>query len=172
MTTTNERTTAKQPAPSRMDRDANGRLTGLCFDSGKPFPAQGTRWLVAVDGSDHSLHAVAQAVRLAEQIKDSSLDLVNVQHWLSREGAEAELGNRGWKAAEKACVLLAETRIPWQMHITMGEAAETIVALSARLGCQTIVLGSRGLSATENLLIGSVAYKIIHLSPTSVLLVR
>lgn len=38
-----------------------------------------------------------------------SLDLITVQHWLSREAAEAELGKRGWQAAEKALALLAAT---------------------------------------------------------------
>ena len=35
-----------------------------------------------------------------------------------------------------------------------------------------IVIGSRGLGAAKNLLIGSVAYKVIHLSPISVLVAR
>ena len=130
------------------------------------------QWLIAVDGSDHSLRAVAEAARMAAQLKDCRLHLVNVQHWLSREAAESELESRGWKATEKARDLLGAAALPWQLHIVMGEAAEAIVALSARLGCQTIVIGSRGLGATENLLVGSVAYKVIHLSPVSVLVVR
>lgn len=160
------------PAPSRYDRDSDGRLTGLCFDGGAKQQPGGTLWLVAVDGSDHALRAVAEAARLAGQIKDCSLNLVNVQHWLSREAAETELSGRGWKASEKARALLAATGTPWQLHVVMGEAADAIVALSGRLGCQTIVVGSRGLGATENLLVGSVAYKVIHLSPVSVLVVR
>ena len=164
--------TPTQPTPSQLQRDENGRLTSLCFDPGTPLAPCGTRWLVAVDGSDHSLHALAEAIRLAGQINDCSLDLINVQRWLSKEAAEAELGKRGWQAAEKALALLAATAIPWRLHVAMGEAAETIVAHATRLGCQTIVVGSRGLTAAENLLIGSVAYKVIHLSPTSVLVVR
>lgn len=160
------------PNPSRLDRDSDGRLVGLSFDGATPLPAGGTSWLVAVDGSEHAQRAVAEALRLARQIKDCTLILVNVQHWLSREAAETGLAERGWKATEKARALLATTDTPWQLQIVMGDAAEAIVALSARLGCQTIVVGSRGLGATENLLVGSVAYKVIHLSPVSVLVVR
>lgn len=160
------------PTPSRSDRDSDGRMIGLTFDGGVQATPGGKLWLVAVDGSDHALRAVAEAARLAGQIKDCSLALVNVQHWLSREAAETELASRGRRVTEKARTLLAASGTPWQLHIVMGEAAESIVALSGRLGCQMIVVGSRGLGATENLLVGSVAYKVIHLSPVSVLVVR
>lgn len=164
--------TTQMPSPSRIDRDPDGRLIGLTLDGGAHTPPGGVQWLIAVDGSDHSLRAVAEAARMAAQLKDCTLHLVNVQHWLSREAAESELSARGWKATDKARALLNAAALPWQLHIVMGEAAESIVALSARLGCQTIVIGSRGLGATENLLVGSVAYKVIHLSPVSVLVVR
>lgn len=160
------------PSPSRMERDSDDRLIGLSFDGGTRSSTGGTSWLVAIDGSDQSLRAVAEGARLAGQIENCSLNLVNVQHWLSREAAESELGARGWKATEKARALLTAAGVPWQLHVVMGEAAEAIVALSARLGCRMIVVGSRGLGAAENLLVGSVAYKVIHLSPVSVLVVR
>ena len=164
--------TTQMPSPSRIDRDPDGRLVGLTVDAGAHARPGAMQWLIAVDGSDHSLRAVAEAARMAAQHKDCKLHLVNVQHWRSREAAESELESRGWKATEKARDLLGAAALPWQLHIVMGEAAEAIVALSARLGCQTIVIGSRGLGATENLLVGSVAYKVIHLSPVSVLVVR
>ena len=164
--------TTQMPSPSRMDRDPDGRLVGLTVDGGAHARPGGTQWLIAVDGSDHSQRAVAEAARLAGRLKDCTLNLVNVQHWLSREAAESELGARGWKATGQARALLDAAALPWQLHIVMGEAAEAIVALSTHLGCQTIVIGSRGLGATENLLVGSVAHKVIHLSPVSVLVVR
>ena len=160
------------PAPTRVDRDPDGRLVGLCIDGGAHPSPGGTQWLVAVDGSDHALRAVAEAARMSAQLKDCTLNLVNVQRWLSREAAETELALRGWRATESARALLGAAGTPWQLHVVMGDAAESIVALSTRLGCQTVVIGSRGLGATENLLVGSVAYKVIHLSPVSVLVVR
>ena len=47
----------------------------------------------------------------------------------------------------------------------MGEAAEQIIALTGRLDCSGIVIGSRGLGVTESLLLGSVTSKLMHLSP-------
>ncbi|MDP2811687.1 MAG: universal stress protein [Rhodocyclaceae bacterium] len=161
------------PMPSSTERDSDGRLVGLAIDCCQSLSAQnGNSWLLAVDGSEHSQRAAAEAVGLTCQMKDCTLHLVNVQHWLSKEAAESELKNRGWTATEQARSLLDTAGKPWRLHVAMGDAAERIVALATRLGCRGIVIGSRGLGAAENLLVGSVAYKVIHLSPVSVLVVR
>lgn len=164
---------SKMPTPGSVERDEDGRLVGLHIDGDQPLVAHGENaWLVAVDGSSHAQRAVAEAAHLACQMPGCSLHLVNVQHWLSKEAAETELAQRGWAASEKARAFLDARGQPWRLHVVMGEAAEHIVALASRLGCRGIVIGSRGLGAAENLLVGSVAYKVIHLSPVSVLVVR
>lgn len=161
------------PLPASVTRDADGRMVAVRFASGNAQPADGPNaWLVAVDGSEHALRAVAEAIRLADRMKECTLHLVNVQHWLSKEAAETELAARGWTACAKARARLEQTARPWQLHVAMGEAAERIVALAGQLGCQGIVIGSRGLGTAENLLVGSVAYKVIHISPIPVLVVR
>jgi nucleotide-binding universal stress UspA family protein len=170
MNTTEEQTI---PLPASTERDPDGRLVGLSIDSRHGSPAQdGNAWLVAADGSEHSNRAVAEAVNLARQMKDCALHLVNVQHWLGKEAAETELRHRGLAATEQARSLLDAAGKPWRLHVVMGEAAEGIVALATRLGCHGIIVGSRGLGATENLLLGSTAQKVIHLSPVPVLVVR
>jgi nucleotide-binding universal stress UspA family protein len=93
------------------------------------------------------------------------LHLVNVQPWLSLEAAEAELAQRAWLATARARTLLDANSQPWRLHVAMGEAAEQIIALTGRLDCSGIVIGSRGLSVTESLLLGSVTHKLMHLSP-------
>jgi len=159
--------------PIDTTRDADGLLVGLTINCGLDVTSTSSNaWLVAVDGSAHSRNAVAEAVRLATKMKDCTLHVVNVQHWLSKEAAEAELMNRGLAATDAAWALLDKAGVPWCLHITMGEAADSIVALADSLGCHGIVIGSRGLGAAENLLIGSVAYKVIHSSRIAVLVVR
>lgn len=160
------------PSPESIERDDTGRLVGLAIDTGEPLAHQENSWLVAVDGSVHAQRAVAEAANLASQMHGGALHLVNVQPWLSKEAAETELAPRAWAASEKARVLLDAKGLPWRLHVAMGDTAEHIVALAKRLGCRGIVIGSRGLGAAENLLVGSVAYKVIHLSPLSVLVVR
>jgi len=159
--------------PADSTRDADGRLVGLTIDHGLgATPASSNAWLVAVDGSEYSQNAVAEAIRLSTKMKDCTLHVVNVQHWLSKEAAELELMNQGLAATDATRAMLDEAGVPWRLHIVMGEAADSIVALANKLGSHGIVIGSRGLGAAVNLLIGSVAYKVIHMSRIAVLVVR
>lgn len=154
------------PAPASCQHDADGRLVGLVFDSAPPLPAHVTnRWLVAVDSSDSALRAVAHAAGQGGAMTACVLHLVNVQPWFSVEAVEAELAQRAWLATARARALLDANSQPWRLHVVMGEAAEQIIALTERLDCSGIVIGSRGLSVTESLLLGSVTYKLMHRSP-------
>jgi nucleotide-binding universal stress UspA family protein len=161
------------PEPTLTERDSDGRLIGVAIDCAQPLPAAAeSAWLVAVDGSAHSLRATAEAARLAGLMKGGAIHLLNVQPWLGKEAAESELPRRGWAATTAAREHLDASGIPWRLHVLMGDAAECIVALADHLGCGVIVIGSNGLGATEALLLGSVAYQVIHLSKASVLVVR
>jgi nucleotide-binding universal stress UspA family protein len=53
----------------------------------------------------------------------------------------------------------------------MGEPAQRILEEAARLRASGIVIGSRGLNTVQSLLLGSVAYKVMHLSPVPVMVV-
>jgi nucleotide-binding universal stress UspA family protein len=160
------------PAAASCQRDADGRLVGLMFDSVPPLPALAPNpWLVAVDSSDNALRAVTQAAALAGALTSCALHLVSVQPWLSLEAAEAELARRAWQTTARARTLLDARRQPWRLHVAMGETAEQILALAAHLGCSRIVIGSRGLSVTESLLLGSLTSKLMRLSPRPVMVV-
>lgn len=154
--------------PRQLERDEAGRLIYLAIDSTPPLPAEDNPWLVAVDGSPQSLRATAEAARMAS----CALHLVNVQHWLAVEAAEAELPLRGWNATAEARALLDAAGRPWRLHVTMGEAADSIAALAKRLGCNGIVIGSHGMGAATALLLGSVSQRVMHLATTAVRVVR
>lgn len=161
------------PTPSGSERDENGRLVGLVFDSEPPLPAPATNpWLVAVDPSENALRAVAHAAQQAGEMKACALHLVNVQPWLGKEAAEVEFACRAWLATAGARALLDAQGHPWRLHVAMGEPADQIMALAGHLACTGIVIGSRGLGVTRSLLLGSVAYKLMHLSPHPVMVVR
>lgn len=164
---------ATLPDPREIRRDADGRLTGVVIDSRQAaMPSAQNTWLIAVDGSPHAQRATAEALRLIGTMPGCALHLVHVEHWLSKEAAEAELARRGWEASADARSVLDAAACPWRLHVVMGDSAEAIVRLAGELGCRGIVIGSRGLGSTANLLIGSVAYKVIHLSPVPVLVVH
>ena len=161
------------PRPDGSVRDDMGRLVGVRWGS---LPAdragRGGTWLVAIDGSDGAMRATSMAARLASAETHADVDLVHVLPWLTKEAAEAELPRRGWQASAAARALLNNAGIAWRLHVRMGEAAGQIVAISEELGSRAIAIGSHGLTATESLLLGSVAYKVVHLGKVPVLVVR
>lgn len=164
------------PAPDRSARDELGRLIAVDWGAPAAAAAAGThdraRWLVAVDGSEGSLRAAQMVARLIADESRAGVDLVHVHPWLVKEAAELELPRRGWHAAAAARGLMEEAGIAWRLHVRMGEAAEQIVALAEELGSRGIAIGSHGLTATESLFLGSVAYKVVHLGKVPVLIVR
>ena len=160
------------PAPARAERDETGRLVGLVFDSTPPLPMpEGNPWLVAVDSSDNALRAVAHAAGQATAMNTCALHLVHVQPWLAKEAAEAELAHRALGATARARDLLDAAGRPWRLHVALGEPAERIIHRAVRISASGIVIGSRGLNVVESLLFGSVAYKVMHLSPLPVMVV-
>lgn len=165
------------PPPDGERRDGGGRLVAVTWHGadtgvGAGADAGSARWLVAVDGSAGALRAAAAVARLVALGQGAGADLVHVQSWLSKEAAQAELARGAWAATAQARRLLDAAAIPWRLHAVMGEAAAEIVGLAGALGSLGVAIGSRGLSATESVLLGSVAYKVVHLATMPVLIVR
>ena len=53
-----------------------------------------------------------------------------------------------------------------------GEVAPEIARVAQKEGVDQIAMGTRGMTALGNLLLGSVAQKVIHLSPVPVVVVK
>ncbi|MDZ4202119.1 MAG: universal stress protein [Gallionella sp.] len=160
------------PTLARTEHDSDGRLVGLVYDSTPPLSAAETNpWLVAVDNSDNALRAVTHAAREAASMKACALHLVHVQHWLSKEAAEVELAHRALETTAMARAMLDTAGLPWRLHVVMGDPAERIIERSIQLEATGIIIGSRGLNVVESLLLGSVAYKVMHLSSLPVMVV-
>ncbi|MCM2341422.1 universal stress protein [Rhodoferax sp.] len=161
------------PASAQERRDDMGRLVAATWHgAGISEDQASARWLVAVDGSECASRAVAMAAGLAALEQSAEVDLIHVQPWLTKEAAETELARRGWAATAQARQLLDAASVRWRLHVVMGEGAPEIADLADALGSRGIVIGSRGLTAAESLLLGSVAYKVVHLARLPVLIVR
>ena len=166
-------TVEAMPVPAIERRDDIGRLVAVTWHASGVRAASGNNsWLVAVDGSECSLRAVAMAARLAALGHDGEVDIVHVQPWLVKEAAETELARRGWAATAQARQLLDAASVRWRLHVVMGEAASQIVALAETPGINGIVIGSRGQSVVKALMLGSVAEKVLHQAKAPVMIVR
>jgi len=76
------------------------------------------------------------------------------------------------KALQPAIKLLKRERVAHRAHVMYGEPGATVADAARRLKCRAIVMGTRGQGAVGNLLLGSVATKVIHLAKVPVTLVK
>jgi nucleotide-binding universal stress UspA family protein len=139
--------------------------------------------LLAVDGSKHSQRAVDCLIEHADWYRDKpTVELVTVHlpvPKLPRMGLVVgknqiqryytEEGEAALAAAKKK---LAAAGIEYKAGILVGQIADTIVRHAAKTGCDQIFIGTHRRTATGNMLLGSTATKVLHISKTPVLLVR
>lgn len=137
--------------------------------------------LLAVDGSESSLRAVAYLIkRVSTGKNDYQVDLVNVQYAL--HGTVATFINaqqlkqfhqeEGGKALAQAQAVLDAAGIACTHHLFIGNPAEMITRFAREQASDEIIIGSRGLSGIGGLLVGSVATKVVHLATVPVVLVK
>ena len=137
--------------------------------------------LLPVDGSEGSVRAARHVAGLAARAKDLEAHLANVQargdDWMVRRMIKAEelaKMEREWgeSAIAPARTILQAAGVTCIDHVEQGEVAPTIVRLAQELACDQIVMGTRGHTALGDLLLGSVAVKVLHLANVPVTLVK
>jgi nucleotide-binding universal stress UspA family protein len=138
--------------------------------------------LVPVDGSGASLRALQAAVGLARFVPGATLHLVHA-HAEPRVYGELAVyvpreKMRELQLAQCEAVLdraegaLKAAGVPYTREVLEGPIGRTIAEHAERLGCDAIVMGRHGESALGELLMGSVAQRVLHASRLPVLLVR
>ena len=140
--------------------------------------------LLAVDGSEGAARATRKLIESAGWYKEPiEIELVTVHAPLpqvggfaeavvSHEMAERYLSEEGGKALAPCRKLLDEAPLRYTPHILIGEAAPKIVEHAQKTGCQMIYMGTRGMTAMSQLVLGSVATKVLHLAHIPVVLVH
>ena len=140
------------------------------------------KMLIAVDGSENSLHAIEAVARIANETTQRQIVLLNVRSGPLLYGDLPSLSLQQIDEAQKkqqddvlatalerarACgLVIGATRR------AVGDAAQEIVRVAAECAAQQIVIGTRGMGALGNLFLGSVAQRVVHLAEVPVLLVK
>ena len=135
--------------------------------------------LVPVDGSEHSMRAVHYAAGLARLGEGAKLVLLhchkpvpltlgepNFQQALDALGRESEGILMPYRRA------LQEQGVAFEEKVVGGSAAQVIADVAENLGCGLVVMGSKGKSDLEGLIVGSVTHKVLHIASCPVLVVR
>lgn len=137
--------------------------------------------LVPIDGSPAALRALAFALRAMNGPLDARVHVLNVQApllhpWpgkLVTPGMiDAELRSDGEKLLVQAGIMAHAAGVACASQVRIGSAATEIVAYAVKHDCDAIVMGTRGMGVIGNLVMGSVAQKVVHLSPVPVTLVK
>lgn len=133
--------------------------------------------LVALDGSESSLHALKEAFKLATSEKSwitavcvippyvGDLDLVGVGNVQQAMRQPCE------KAIEQAKALAKSERALMKAVLEEGAAHERIIDVAEAENCELIVMGRKGVSKLEKTLVGSVTARVIGYSQMDVLIV-
>lgn len=134
------------------------------------------RILLPVDGSEHSRKAVSVAGDLARRYGAEVVVLHAREHELTW-GADIDI-----ESAEEARRLVDEvvrelkdagTNVRGEVvRVPLGDVPRAILDVAEAEDAGLIVMGTRGLSSWERLLLGSVAHKVVHLAHVPVLVVR
>jgi len=140
--------------------------------------------LLAVDGSESATRATQKLIETAGWFKEPlEVELVTVHLPLPQVGGfagavvshdmvEKYYSEEGGKALAPARKLLDAAGIRYVPHILVGEIAQSLVGHVQKTGSQMLYMGTRGMSAMSNLVVGSVATKVLHLSTVPVVLIR
>lgn len=130
--------------------------------------------LLAVNQSPSSFEATLYVIKFIKTYGPLTVHVVNVQPaplpWLPhdevQEAIEAHL------AVETHTGLLHEEQIPCQIHKRHGVAARVLAAMADELGCDHIILGTRGLNAMKGMLLGSVTIEVLCMANVPVICVK
>lgn len=135
--------------------------------------------LVPVDGSDNSNRVAGHLLKLAAELKEPlDIHLLNVQHPLPgtikgvSEQAKQFHSEEGLAALAGARKILDDAKVKYTHHIGVGDVGHTAARMVEDLKCDQVIMGTRGMSSIANMVLGSVATKVLHLVHVPVLSVK
>lgn len=136
--------------------------------------------LVALDGSEISKLAFERALDLAKMTGAEVHAVYVIESGLASPGPVdttweliyQKFENEGKSLMEELNAKAKEANVRVTPHIETGHAGDTIVKMSANLGCDLIVVGSLGKSKLDRLLLGSVSTHVVNYGKTNILIIR
>ena len=134
--------------------------------------------LVAADGSDHSKRAAHEAVKMAKANPDSFITLLYVIDYekARNEILHSQSSDEVHFERRKHLVPLEEifraAGIPFETKTLHGTPGPTIVEHANETGYDVVFIGSRGLNALQEFVLGSVSHKVAKRVQSPVIIVK
>lgn len=132
--------------------------------------------VVPFDGSESALRALRYAMKTADEIHlvnvQETIDAPAVSLHMTREAVnKMQLDRSRWVLAA-GCKLLDDAAFRYQSHALVGNAGTAIARLAETESADSIVMGTRGMSALGKLLFGSVVTQVVHQTKLPVTLIK
>lgn len=125
------------------------------------------RLLLAVDGSENSLRATDEAVKIASLISDCRIEIIYVVDYskskneiLHSQGKE-ELEYTRRKKLSPIEEKVKSKNIEYKLEILHGYPGPTIIEYANKEKVDMVVIGSRGLNSLQEMVLGSVSHKVM-----------
>ena len=134
--------------------------------------------LVAVDGSESSKKAFDESVFLAQKCNSKLFVIHVVLDWEYGGDSAAtfelidELRTKGMELLEQCKNQAIKNNVPVETLLELGDHAQVIIDIANKNNYDLIIMGSRGMSAFKELLLGSVSFKVMHHARCPVMVVR
>lgn len=134
--------------------------------------------LLAVDGSDHSVRAAKEAVKVAGANPGAQITIVyvadhaNAKNDVLHSGSSAELDLQRRKKVQPVEEAIAAANIKYRVEILHGTPGPAIVEYANEEQFDILVIGSRGLNGLQEMVLGSVSHKVVKRANCPVLIVK
>jgi nucleotide-binding universal stress UspA family protein len=141
------------------------------------------RILLPVDGSKHCLRTTAKMIEIVKEwrVKPEVLPLYvhlpvprvgRLGSVIGKATLQRYYEEEGNKALAPAVNLLGKAGFSTKPLILVGAVPETIAVHAKKTKCDFIFMGTRGMTAAANLLMGSMTTKLLHIAEVPVIVVR
>ncbi|MBD3843762.1 MAG: universal stress protein [Campylobacterales bacterium] len=136
--------------------------------------------LIALDGSKHAQQAARKAVELVKGLSEFTLTIIHVVEEAPAKSklikanfdVEQVLKSETHEKLLHSLRIFREEDIPYQLEVSIGEAAAEIVKLSKEKEMDLIIIGSRGLTTFGEVIFGSVSHQVLHDAQCPVMVVK
>jgi nucleotide-binding universal stress UspA family protein len=136
------------------------------------------RILVPIDGSTYSMKALQYLAKRRQSGDRFEVVVVNVQQNVRPSRLVSRAMIEDWQQSQAADVLSTPgiralaRKLKAEIQVLIGDPAATIITAAKDSKCAEIVMATRGMGAIKGIFMGSVASKIVQLSPLPVTLVK
>jgi len=137
--------------------------------------------LIPVDGSGHARRVLKYAISSIKEGLQAEVHVISVQPEVLPMGdlpiMDIDMIEKGQqeqarRVIRSACRLLKNAGIIYRKSISKGPIASKIVSYAKEHGCDSIIMGTRGMGLIGNVILGSTSNQVIRLAKIPVTLVK